>query len=174
MKLNIMSQLIALFIGIGIIVLFIYSAKPDLIPEDKPINNYDKLLHRNEKANDLKRSIVSTLENIAYMQWSIDSLDLIEKKYDNMDSTLIERLEDIKFEFGFSNMLEKIKLERNKHVGNFINQYGEQLSIADKKSIIFSKIDSLRYELAYHQRSLDTVRSLSRHKFYLNQPRFNN
>ena len=174
MKLNIMSQLIALFIGIGIIVLFIYSAKPDLIPEDVPINNYDKLLHRNEKANDLKRSIVSTLENIAYMQWSIDSLDLIEKKYDNMDSTLIERLEDIKFEFGFSNMLEKIKLERNKHLGDFINQYGEQLSIADKKSIIFTKIDSLRYELAYHQRSLDTVRSLSRHKFYLNQPRFNN
>ena len=174
MKLNIMSQLIALFIGIGIIVLFIYSAKPDLITEDIPINNYDKLLHRNEKANDLKRSIVSTLEDIAYMQWSIDSLDLIEKKYDNMDSTLIERLEDIKFEFGFSNMLEKIKSERNKHVGNLINQYGEQLSIADKKSIIFAKIDSLRYELAYHQRSLDTVRSLSRHKFYLNQPRFNN
>ena len=117
---------------------------------------------------------MSTLENIAYMQWSIDSLDLIEKKYDNMDSTLIESLEDIKFEFGFSNMLEKIKSERNKHVGNLINQYGEQLSIADKKSIIFAKIDSLRYELAYHQRSLDTVRSLSRHKFYLNQPRFNN
>ncbi len=174
MKFNIMSQLIALFLGIGIIVLFIYSAKPDLIPKDMPVNDYNKLLDRNEKANELKRSIVSTLENIAYMQWSIDSLDLIEEKYENMDSTLIERLEDIKFEFGFSDMLEKIKLERNNHLGDIINQYGDQLSIADKKRIIFARIDSLRYELAYHRRSLDTVRSLSRHKFYLNQPRFNN
>ena len=48
----------------------------------------------------------------------------------------------------------------------------------NEKSIDFvftnEGVYSLRNILSYHRRSLDTLRSLSRYKFYLDQPRFNN
>ena len=137
-------------------------------------NNYNKMMMKNNKANTIKKSIVSTLEKIAYKQWAIDSLFLIEQKYESMDSVLIERLEDIKFEFGYSNMLEKIENNKTAQLGSIINIGDQNLNVAQKKRHIMDDIDSLKNILSFHRKSLDTLRSLSRYKFYLDQPRFGN
>ena len=91
-----------------------------------------------------------------------------------MDSVLIERLEDIKFEFGYSNMLEKIENNKTAQLGSIINIGDQNLNVAQKKRHIMDDIDSLKNILSFHRKSLDTLRSLSRYKFYLDQPRFGN
>ena len=50
----------------------------------------------------------------------------------------------------------------------------QNINVEEKKERIIDEIDSLKIILSYHRRSLDTLRSLSRYKFYLDQPRFNN
>tara|TARA_Y100001970_G_C14113951_1_gene792483 strand:- start:71 stop:589 length:519 start_codon:yes stop_codon:yes gene_type:complete len=167
------TQILAFFTAVGIIFLFVFGTERDFITPTETVNEYDKMMVRNKKANKIKKSIISTLEKIAYKEWSIDSLVLIEKKYDSMDSILIQRLEDIKFEFGYSNMLKKINNEKTTQLDKEkINNQG--INIELQKLIILDEIDSLKNILSYHRRSLDTLRSLSRHKFYLNQPRFTN
>tara|TARA_B100001250_G_scaffold311764_1_gene273746 strand:+ start:3301 stop:3819 length:519 start_codon:yes stop_codon:yes gene_type:complete len=167
------SQMLAFFAALGIIFLFVFGTERDFRMPVETVNEYDQMMVRNKKANKIKKSIISTLESIAYKEWAIDSLVLIEQKYDSMDSVLIQRLEDIKFEFGYSDMLQKInsdkatKLEKEKMDNQDIN-------IELQKLLILDEIDSLKDILSYHRRSLDTLRSISRHKFYLNQPRFTN
>ena len=167
------SQTLAFFAALGIIFLFVFGTERDFTMPVETVNEYDQMMVRNKKANKIKKSIISTLESIAYKEWAIDSLVLIEQKYESMDSVLIQRLEDIKFEFGYSDMLQKInsdkttKLEKEKMDNQDIN-------IELQKLLILDEIDSLKNILSYHRRSLDTLRSLSRHKFYLNQPRFTN
>ena len=46
------------------------------------------------------------------------------------------------------------------------------MNIELEKMLIQYELDSLNDVLGFHRRSLDTLRSLSRYKFYLNQPRF--
>ena len=99
------SQSLAFFAAIGIILLFVFGTEREFSMPVQTINEYDKMMVRNTKANTIKQSIVSTLEMIAYKEWAVDSLRLIEQKYESMDSVLIQRLEDIKFEFGYSGML---------------------------------------------------------------------
>ena len=167
------SQMLAFFAALGIIFLFVFGTERDFRMPAETINEYDQMMIRNKKANIIKKSIISTLESIAYKEWAIDSLVLIEQKYESMDSVLIQRLEDIKFEFGYSDMLQKInsdktiKLEKEKMDNQDVN-------IELQKLLILDEIDSLKDILSYHRRSLDTLRSISRHKFYLNQPRFTN
>jgi len=50
----------------------------------------------------------------------------------------------------------------------------QNINIEEKKERIIGEIDSLKNILSHQRRSLDTLRSLSRYKFYLDQPRFNN
>jgi len=165
--------MLAFFAALGIIFLFVFGTERDFRMPVETVNEYDQMMVRNKKANKIKKSIISTLESIAYKEWAIDSLVLIEQKYESMDSVLIQRLEDIKFEFGYSDMLQKInsdkatKLEKEKMDNQDIN-------IELQKLLILDEIDSLKDILSYHRRSLDTLRSISRHKFYLNQPRFTN
>tara|TARA_B100000965_G_scaffold399999_1_gene421102 strand:- start:1503 stop:1775 length:273 start_codon:yes stop_codon:yes gene_type:complete len=90
-----------------------------------------------------------------------------------MDSVLIQRLEDIKFEFGYSGMLKKINNNKNTQLDLGKDQ-NKDVNIQLQKLLILDEIDSLNNILSYHRRSLDTLRSLSRYKFYLNQPRFTN
>jgi|TARA_B100001996_G_scaffold96221_1_gene72075 hypothetical protein len=167
------SQMLAFFAALGIIFLFVFGTERDFRMPVETVNEYDQMMVRNKKANKIKKSIISTLESIAYKEWAIDSLVLIEQKYESMDSVLIQRLEDIKFEFGYSDMLQKInsdkttKLEKEKMDNQDVN-------IELQKLLILDEIDSLKDILSYHRRSLDTLRSISRHKFYLNQPRFTN
>ena len=167
------SQLLAFFAAIGIVFLFVFGTERDFTMPTETVNEYDKMMIRNKKANKIKKSIISTLERIAYKEWAIDSLVLIEKKYESMDSVLIQRLEDIKFEFGYSNMLKKINNDKTTLLDKE-KMDNQNINIELQKLLILDEIDSLKNILSYHRRSLDTLRSLSRHKFYLNQPRFTN
>ena len=167
------SQVLAFFAAIGVIFLFVFGTERDFTMPTETVNEYDKMMVRNEKANKIKKSIISTLERIAYKEWAIDSLVLIEKKYESMDSVLIQRLEDIKFEFGYSEMLKKINNDKTTQLDKEkINN--QNVNIELQKYLILNEIDSLKNILSYHRKTLDTLRSLSRHKFYLNQPRFTN
>ena len=174
MKISSSSQYLSFLVAIGIILLFIFGTEREFTMPVEKTNNYNKMMMKNNKANTIKKSIVSTLEQIAYKQWAIDSLFLIEQKYESMDSVLIERLEDIKFEFGYSTMLEKIENNKTAQLGSIINIGDQNLNIAQKKRRIMDDIDSLKNILSFHRKSLDTLRSLSRYKFYLDQPRFGN
>lgn len=165
------SQLLALLLAIGVIMLYIFGVERDYSFVTKDVNEYDKLMVRNEKSNRIKKSIISTLENIAYKQWALDSLELIEKKYESMDSVLIQRLEDIKFEFGYSEMLARINEEKKIRIDS-VDSKRPEVNIELEKMLIQYELDSLNNVLGFHRRSLDTLRSLSRYKFYLNQPRF--
>tara|TARA_B100001250_G_scaffold289487_1_gene251257 strand:- start:603 stop:1121 length:519 start_codon:yes stop_codon:yes gene_type:complete len=167
------SQILAFFAAIGVIFLFIFGTERDFTIPTETVNEYDKMMVRNKKANKIKKSIISTLERIAYKEWAIDSLVLIEKKYESMDSVLIQRLEDIKFEFGYSGMLKKINNDKTTQLDKE-KMENQDINIELQKLLILDEIDSLKSILSYHRRSLDTLRSLSRHKFYLNQPRFTN
>ena len=166
------TQLLSFFAAIGILILFIFGTEREYRVPVKSVNDYDKMMAKNNKANNLKRSIVSTLEMIAYKEWAIDSLNLVEKKYDSMDSILIRRLQDIEFEFGYSDMLNKINHEKTIQLSSDKIEVYDNLTIDEKKMLILFEIDSLKSVLGYHRRSLDTLRSLSRHKFYLKQPRY--
>ena len=73
------TQLLSFFAAIGILILFIFGTEREYVVPVKSVNNYDKMMAKNNKANNLKRSIVSTLEMIAYKEWAIDSLNLVEK-----------------------------------------------------------------------------------------------
>ena len=170
MKIN-TSQLLALLLAIGVIMLYIFGFERDYSFVTKDVNEYDKLMVRNEKSNRIKKSIISTLENIAYKKWALDSLALIEIKYESMDSVLIQRLEDIKFEFGYSEMLARINEEKKIRIDS-VDFKRPEMNIELEKMLIQYELDSLNNVLGFHRRSLDTLRSLSRHKFYLNQPRF--
>ena len=170
MKFNI-SQFLALLIAIGVVMLFIFGPERKYLPPIKVVNKYDEVLIKNKKSNRIKKSIISTLELIAYKEWSLDSLILIEKKYESMDSVLIQRLEDIKFEFGYSEMLKKVNEEKGLRLDS-TNIKEPNLNIELEKLIIKHELDSLIYALSFHRKSLDTLRSLSRYKFYLKQPRF--
>jgi len=174
MKISSSSQYLSFLVAIGIILLFIFGTEREFTMPVEKTNNYNKMMMKNNKANTIKKSIVSTLEQIAYKQWAIDSLFLIEQKYESMDSVLIERLEDIKFEFGYSNMLEKIENNKTAQLGSIINIGDQNLNVAQKKRRIMDDIDSLKNILSFHRKSLDTLRSLNRYKFYLDQPRFGN
>ena len=167
------SQILSFFAAIGIVFLYIFGTERDFIITENTENEYAKMMDRNSRANEIKKSIISTLELIAYKEWAIDSLVLIEKKYESMDSVLIQRLEDIKFEFGYSGMLKKINNNKNTQLDLGKDQK-KDVNIQLQKLLILDEIDSLNNILSYHRRSLDTLRSLSRYKFYLNQPRFTN
>ena len=165
------SQFLALIIAIGVILLFIFGPEKDYVRPTKTVNEYDKVMIRNKKSNRIKKSIISTLELIAYKEWALDSLVLIEKKYESMDSVLLQRLEDIRFEFGYSEMLQKIKSEKEIRLDSLDGKKSE-MNIQLEKLLIQYDLDSLNDVLGYHRRSLDTLRSVSRYKFYLKQPRF--
>lgn len=165
------SQLLALLLAIGVIMLYIFGVERDYSYVTKDVNEYDKLMVRNEKSNRIKKSIISTLEKIAYKQWTLDSLALVEKKYESMDSVLIQRLEDIKFEFGYSEMLARINEEKKIRIDS-VDSKRPEMNIELEKMLIQYELDSLNNVLGFHRKSLDTLRSLSRYKFYLNQPRF--
>ena len=57
MNINI-SQLLALVIAIGVILLFIFGPEKDYVRPTKTVNEYDKVMIRNEKSNRIKKSII--------------------------------------------------------------------------------------------------------------------
>ena len=67
---------------------------------------------------------------------------LIEKKYESMDSVLLQRLEDIRFEFGYSEMLQKIKSEKEIRLDSLDGKKSE-MNIQLEKLLIQYDLDSL-------------------------------
>ena len=70
-------------------------------------------------------------------------------------------------------MLQKINSDKTTKLDKD-KMDNQDMNIELQKLLILDEIDSLKNILNYHRRSLDTLRSISRHKFYLNQPRFTN
>ncbi len=68
-------------------------------------------------------------------------------------------------------MLQKIKSEKEIRLDSLDGKKSE-MNIQLEKLLIQYDLDSLNDVLGYHRRSLDTLRSVSRYKFYLKQPRF--
>ena len=101
MKKNRLNQITSFLLAVGILLLFAFSKKEET---DSSIEYtyYDEMMILNEKVNAEKRTIISTLENIAYKEWEIDSVSLFLSKYPLMDSVLLRKLHDIEFEFGYS------------------------------------------------------------------------
>ena len=124
-----------------ILILIIFGTEREYRVHVKSVNDYDKMMAKNNKANNLKRSIVSTLEMIAYKEWAIDSLNLVEKKYDSMDSILIRSLQVIEFEFGYSDMLNKINHEKTIQLSSDKIEGYDNLTIDEKKMLILFEID---------------------------------
>ena len=54
------TQLLSFFAAIGILILFIFGTEREYVVPVKSVNDYDKMMAKNNKANNLKRSIVST------------------------------------------------------------------------------------------------------------------
>ena len=126
----------------------------------------ERLLRKRELFDDEQFKLIKEQLRVAK-----DELALIEKKYESMDSVLIQRLEDIKFEFGYSEMLVRINEEKKIRIDS-VDSKRPKMNIELEKMLIQYELDSLNNVLRFHRRSLDTLRSLSRYKFYLNQPRF--
>ena len=53
------SQLLALLLAIGVIMLYIFGVERDYSFVTKDVNEYDKLMVRNKKSNRIKKSIIS-------------------------------------------------------------------------------------------------------------------
>ena len=68
-------------------------------------------------------------------------------------------------------MLKKVNQEKGLRLDS-IDIKEPNLNIELEKLIIKQELDSLFHVLSFHRKSLDTLRSLSRYKFYLKQPRF--
>ena len=137
---------------------------------ENEITYYD-MMDLNKKSNFYKKEIISSLENIALSRWKIDSINLFEKKHSLMDTLLLKRLHDIKFEFGQSKLLNKIDSK-----GIMTPQYFQDSIISAR---INSKVNPFKKEIKTlegiidkNRLSLDSLRKSNPFKFYLNQTRF--
>ena len=68
-------------------------------------------------------------------------------------------------------MLTRINKEKEIRIDS-VDSKRPEMNIELEKMLIQYELDSLNNVLGFHRRSLDTLRSLNRYKFYLNQPRF--
>ena len=108
MEKNRANQLASFLIAVGILALFAFSKKEE-IDTSIEYSSYDEMMVLNKKITSKKKAIISTLEDIAYKEWEIDSVTLFLSKYPLMDSLLLKKLKDIEFEFGYSDLLQKIE-----------------------------------------------------------------
>ena len=172
MEKNRLNQITSFLLAVGILLLFAFSKKEET---DSSIEYtyYDEMMILNEKVNAGKRTIISTLENIAYKEWEIDSVSLFLSKYPLMDSVLLRKLHDIEFEFGYSNLLEKIESNQSISPGSLTDSAMEQ-RVENETALLKDELKLLNDELIKHKTSLDSLRSQHPFKYYLNQARYNN
>ena len=158
-----------------IVVLFHNFSKTNTIEKKrKVIDNqiiYDDMMDLNKKSNVYKKNIIASLEQIALNEWKVDSINLFEKKHSLMDTLLIKKFHDIKFEFGQSQLLNKIDSK-----GVMTPQYFQDSIISSR---IDSKVKPFKQKIKISQDimlknrfSLDSLRKSNPFKFYLNQTRF--
>ena len=139
--------------------------------ESVEYSSYDEMMALNEKVNKEKMAIISTLEHIAYKEWEIDSVTLFVSKYPLMDSVLLKKLHDIEFEFGYSDLLERIRSSQSISPTSFTDSAIKQRT-EDETALLREELSYLNEELFKHRNSLDSLRLFYPFKYYLNQPRY--
>ena len=144
-----------------------------MIEDSVEYSSYDEMMLLNEKVNKQKRAIISTLEHIAYKEWEIDSVTLFVSKYPLMDSVLLKRLHDIEFEFGYSDLLERIRSSQSISPISFTDSAIKQRT-ENETALLRQELSLLNAELLKHRNSLDSMRAFYPFKYYLNQPRYDN
>ena len=170
MKKPISTHLISLILAISILLLFAFT-ETEVITESVEYNFYNEMMLLNDRVNTEKKAIISTLEHIAYKEWEIDSVTLFLSKYPLMDSVLLKKLHDIEFEFGYSELLERIRSSQSISPISLTDSAIKKRT-EDETALLREELRNLNEELYKHRSALDSLRLFYPFKYYLNQPRF--
>ena len=170
MEKNRANQLASFLIAVGILVLFAFSKKGEI---DTPIeySSYDEMMVLNKKITSKKKAIISTLEDIAYKEWEIDSVTLFLSKYPLMDSLLLKKLKDIEFEFGYSDLLQKIESSQSVPPESLTDSAMER-RIEIETALLKEDLKDLNLKLVARRKMLDSLMMSNPFKYYLRLDRF--
>jgi len=164
------NQLTSFLIAVGILVLFSFSKKEEI---DTAIeySSYDEMMVLNKKITSKKKAIISTLEDIAYKEWEIDSVTLFLSKYPLMDSLLLKKLKDIEFEFGYSDLLQKIESSQSVPPESLTDSAMER-RIEMETALLKEDLKDLNLKLVARRKMLDSLMMSNPFKYYLRLDRF--
>ena len=170
MEKNRANQLASFLIAVGILVLFAFSKKEEI---DTAIeySSYDEMMVLNKKITSKKKAIISTLEDIAYKEWEIDSVTLFLSKYPLMDSLLLKKLKDIEFEFGYSDLLQKIESSQSVPPESLTDSAMER-RIEIETALLKEDLKDLNLKLVARRKMLDSLMMSNPFKYYLRLDRF--
>ena len=164
------NQLASFLIAVGILVLFAFSKKEE-IDTSIEYSSYDEMMVLNKKITSKKKAIISTLEDIAYKEWEIDSVTLFLSKYPLMDSLLLKKLKDIEFEFGYSDLLQKIESSQSVPPESLTDSATER-RIEIETALLKEDLKDLNLKLVARRKMLDSLMMSNPFKYYLRLDRF--
>ena len=164
------NQLASFLIAVGILVLFAFSKKEE-IDTSIEYSSYDEMMVLNKKITSKKKAIISTLEDIAYKEWEIDSVTLFLSKYPLMDSLLLKKLKDIEFEFGYSDLLQKIESSQSVPPESLTDSAMER-RIEIETALLKEDLKDLNLKLVARRKMLDSLMMSNPFKYYLRLDRF--
>ncbi|HIA78914.1 MAG TPA: hypothetical protein EYO07_01950 [Candidatus Marinimicrobia bacterium] len=170
MEKNRANQLASFLIAVGILVLFAFSKKEE-IDTSIEYSSYDEMMVLNKKITSKKKAIISTLEDIAYKEWEIDSVTLFLSKYPLMDSLLLKKLKDIEFEFGYSDLLQKIESSQSVPPESLTDSAMER-RIEIETALLKEDLKDLNLKLVARRKMLDSLMMSNPFKYYLRLDRF--
>ena len=164
------NQLVSFLMAVGILVLFAFSKKEE-IDTSIEYSSYDEMMVLNKKITSKKKAIISTLEDIAYKEWEIDSVTLFLSKYPLMDSLLLKKLKDIEFEFGYSDLLQKIESSQSVPPESLTDSAMER-RIEIETALLKEDLKDLNLKLVARRKMLDSLMMSNPFKYYLRLDRF--
>jgi len=170
MEKNRANQLASFLIAVGILALFAFSKKEE-IDTSIEYSSYDEMMVLNKKITSKKKAIISTLEDIAYKEWEIDSVTLFLSKYPLMDSLLLKKLKDIEFEFGYSDLLQKIESSQSVPPESLTDSAMER-RIEMETALLKEDLKDLNLKLVARRKMLDSLMMSNPFKYYLRLDRF--
>ena len=170
MEKNRANQLASFLIAVGILALFAFSKKEE-IDTSIEYSSYDEMMVLNKKITSKKKAIISTLEDIAYKEWEIDSVTLFLSKYPLMDSLLLKKLKDIEFEFGYSDLLQKIESSQSVPPESLTDSAMER-RIEIETALLKEDLKDLNLKLVARRKILDSLMMSNPFKYYLRLDRF--
>jgi len=170
MEKNRANQLASFLIAVGILALFAFSKKEE-IDTSIEYSSYDEMMVLNKKITSKKKAIISTLEDIAYKEWEIDSVTLFLSKYPLMDSLLLKKLKDIEFEFGYSDLLQKIESSQSVPPESLTDSDMER-RIEIETALLKEDLKDLNLKLVARRKMLDSLMMSNPFKYYLRLDRF--
>lgn len=170
MEKNRANQLASFLIAVGILALFAFSKKEE-IDTSIEYSSYDEMMVLNKKITSKKKAIISTLEDIAYKEWEIDSVTLFLSKYPLMDSLLLKKLKDIEFEFGYSDLLQKIESSQSVSPESLTDSAMER-RIEIETALLKEDLKDLNLKLVARRKMLDSLMMSNPFKYYLRLDRF--